>query len=126
MPATRARQANQKMVDRLIAEGTLWSPSLIQAFRHTPRHLFLERCSARLSWKWQETLVRDLWTGGIATHLQRPAIIARQRRRRGHQFVESTVLDGANVGGFAVGAGSAQCWRSGPAPATTRRCWPTW
>src|SRR6266545_6744253 len=38
-----AEQANQRMVDRLIAEGALWSPGLMDAFRHTPRHLFLDR-----------------------------------------------------------------------------------
>lgn len=60
MPATRARQANQKMVDRLIAEGTLWSPPLISAFRHTPRHLFLDRVFQREGpARWRETLVRD-------------------------------------------------------------------
>jgi protein-L-isoaspartate(D-aspartate) O-methyltransferase len=35
--------ANQRMVDRLIAEGALWSPPLITAFRQTPRHRFLQR-----------------------------------------------------------------------------------
>ncbi len=38
-------QANQSMVDRLIAEGALWSPDLIAAFRATPRHHFLDRVS---------------------------------------------------------------------------------
>jgi protein-L-isoaspartate(D-aspartate) O-methyltransferase len=36
-------QANQQMVDRLIAEGALWSRALIDAFRATPRHRFLDR-----------------------------------------------------------------------------------
>jgi protein-L-isoaspartate(D-aspartate) O-methyltransferase len=36
-----ADQANQRMVDRLITEGALWSPALIDAFRQTPRHRFL-------------------------------------------------------------------------------------
>jgi protein-L-isoaspartate(D-aspartate) O-methyltransferase len=35
--------ANQRMVDRLITEGALWSPGVIAAFRHTPRHHFLDR-----------------------------------------------------------------------------------
>src|SRR5208282_1519845 len=35
--------ANQRMVDRLIAEGALWSPPLIAAYRQTPRHRFLQR-----------------------------------------------------------------------------------
>jgi protein-L-isoaspartate(D-aspartate) O-methyltransferase len=48
-------QANQDMVDRLIAQGALWSPALIAAFRATPRHLFLDRVyqynRKRSAWK---------------------------------------------------------------------------
>jgi len=40
---TTADEANQQMVDRLIAEGDLWSRPLIAAFRATPRHRFLDR-----------------------------------------------------------------------------------
>jgi protein-L-isoaspartate(D-aspartate) O-methyltransferase len=36
-------EANQHLVDQLIARGALWSPSLIEAFRSTPRHRFLQR-----------------------------------------------------------------------------------
>src|SRR5262245_2312427 len=39
---TAAELANQRMVDRLIVDGALWSPPVIQAFRQTPRHRFLE------------------------------------------------------------------------------------
>jgi protein-L-isoaspartate(D-aspartate) O-methyltransferase len=39
---TQADQANERMVDRLIAQGALWTPRLIAAFRATPRHHFLE------------------------------------------------------------------------------------
>ncbi|MCS6850061.1 MAG: methyltransferase domain-containing protein [Gemmataceae bacterium] len=42
MVADAADQANQEMVDRLIAEGALWSPRLMAAFRATPRHRFLD------------------------------------------------------------------------------------
>jgi protein-L-isoaspartate(D-aspartate) O-methyltransferase len=41
--STAAEAANQRLVDQLIARGTLWSPSLIEAFRATPRHCFLDR-----------------------------------------------------------------------------------
>jgi protein-L-isoaspartate(D-aspartate) O-methyltransferase len=41
MSLAAANQANQQMVERLIAEGALWSPNLIAAFRATPRHHFL-------------------------------------------------------------------------------------
>jgi protein-L-isoaspartate(D-aspartate) O-methyltransferase len=43
MPPSPADQANQELVDRLIAQGALWSPRLIAAFRATPRHRFLDR-----------------------------------------------------------------------------------
>jgi protein-L-isoaspartate(D-aspartate) O-methyltransferase len=38
-----AAQANQALVDQMIAQGALWSRPLIAAFRATPRHLFLNR-----------------------------------------------------------------------------------
>jgi protein-L-isoaspartate O-methyltransferase len=36
-------QAHQRLIDQLIARGALWSGQLIDAFRSTPRHLFLDR-----------------------------------------------------------------------------------
>ncbi len=39
---TAAELANHRMVDRLIVDGALWSPDVIDAFRRTPRHRFLE------------------------------------------------------------------------------------
>jgi protein-L-isoaspartate(D-aspartate) O-methyltransferase len=36
-------RANNHLVDRLIAQGALWSGPLIDAFRATPRHYFLKR-----------------------------------------------------------------------------------
>jgi protein-L-isoaspartate(D-aspartate) O-methyltransferase len=41
--SSAADRANQDLVDRLVAQGALWSPSLIAAFRATPRHRFLDR-----------------------------------------------------------------------------------
>ncbi len=40
---TAGDQANQRLVDQLIARGALWSRPLIAAFRATPRHRFLHR-----------------------------------------------------------------------------------
>ncbi len=40
---TAGDQANQRLVDQLIARGALWSRPLIAAFRDTPRHRFLRR-----------------------------------------------------------------------------------
>jgi protein-L-isoaspartate(D-aspartate) O-methyltransferase len=56
-----AEQANQEMVDRLIAEGALWSRSLIAAFRTTPRHHFLDRVFQyhRKRSRWRELVTRD-------------------------------------------------------------------
>jgi protein-L-isoaspartate(D-aspartate) O-methyltransferase len=36
-------EANQHLVDQLIARGALWSRPLMEAFRATPRHRFLDR-----------------------------------------------------------------------------------
>jgi protein-L-isoaspartate(D-aspartate) O-methyltransferase len=38
-----AEEAHHRFVDYLIARGSLWSRPLIDAFRATPRHLFLDR-----------------------------------------------------------------------------------
>ena len=56
-----AEQANQQMVDRMIAEGALWSPRIIEAFRHTPRHLFVDRVFQfqRKHNRWREKITRD-------------------------------------------------------------------
>jgi protein-L-isoaspartate(D-aspartate) O-methyltransferase len=53
--------ANEQMVDRLIAEGTLWSAPLIAAFRATPRECFLDRIFQyhRKSGRWREIITRD-------------------------------------------------------------------
>jgi protein-L-isoaspartate(D-aspartate) O-methyltransferase len=40
---TPAEEANRQLIDQLIARGALWSRPLIEAFRQTPRHLFLDR-----------------------------------------------------------------------------------
>src|SRR5258708_40049346 len=78
MPATRARQANQKMVDRLIAEGTLWSPALIRAFRHAPRHLFLDRVLQReRASEWREISVSNLSPEAVQLVYSDRALITR-------------------------------------------------
>src|SRR5262244_3540141 len=54
-------EANQWMVDRLIAEGALWSAQLIAAFRATPRHAFLDRAFVyqRRTRSWREMILRE-------------------------------------------------------------------
>jgi protein-L-isoaspartate(D-aspartate) O-methyltransferase len=54
-------EANEQMVDRLIAMGALWSGRLIAAFRLTPRHRFLDRVFqvSRKSNRWREIITRD-------------------------------------------------------------------
>lgn len=58
---TAADLANQRMVDRLIAEGSLWSVPVIQAFRQTPRHRFLDRVFLyqRKRSQWRELRTTD-------------------------------------------------------------------
>jgi protein-L-isoaspartate(D-aspartate) O-methyltransferase len=61
MPPSAADRANQDLVDRLIAQGALWSPPLIAAFRATPRHPFLGRVYQyqRKQDQWREVDTRD-------------------------------------------------------------------
>ncbi len=56
-----AEQANQRLVDCLVADGSLWSPALIAAFRATPRHRFLDRVFQyqTRTGRWREVLTRD-------------------------------------------------------------------
>jgi protein-L-isoaspartate(D-aspartate) O-methyltransferase len=56
-----ADQANQRLVDALIAEGALWTPALIAAFRATPRHRFLDRVFVyqERRRRWREVLTRE-------------------------------------------------------------------
>ncbi|OAI51374.1 hypothetical protein AYO44_00770 [Planctomycetaceae bacterium SCGC AG-212-F19] len=53
--------ANQRMVDSMIADGALWSPPLIAAFRATPRHRFLDRLFVfqQKQNRWREILTRE-------------------------------------------------------------------
>jgi protein-L-isoaspartate(D-aspartate) O-methyltransferase len=53
--------ANDQMVDRLIAEGGLWSAALIRAFRATPRHSFVDRVFVfhRKNNRWREIITRN-------------------------------------------------------------------
>jgi protein-L-isoaspartate O-methyltransferase len=58
---TAAELANERLVDCLIADGALWTPALIAAFRATPRHPFLDRVfqfSTRSN-RWREFITRD-------------------------------------------------------------------
>jgi protein-L-isoaspartate(D-aspartate) O-methyltransferase len=47
--STAGDEANQRLVNQLIARGALWSRPLIESFRATPRHRFLQRV-----WHYQE------------------------------------------------------------------------
>jgi protein-L-isoaspartate(D-aspartate) O-methyltransferase len=59
-PMTPAEHANLEMVDRLIAGEALWSRPLIEAFRQTPRHRFLDRVyQPGRDGTWRETDVRE-------------------------------------------------------------------
>jgi protein-L-isoaspartate(D-aspartate) O-methyltransferase len=62
-----AEQANQRMVDRLIAAGSVWSRPLIDAFRATPRHRFLDRVYhfSRSRGRWIEINLRRPGPAGL-------------------------------------------------------------
>src|SRR5947208_8663809 len=49
-----AEAANQDMVDQLIARAALRSAALVEAFRATPRHLFLDRIWQHRDGQWRE------------------------------------------------------------------------
>ena len=74
-----ADQANQLMVDRMIAEGALWSPRVIEAFRRTPRHLFVDRVFQfqRKHNRWRELITRDPGPEEIALVYSDRALITR-------------------------------------------------
>jgi protein-L-isoaspartate(D-aspartate) O-methyltransferase len=61
MQPSAADRTNQQMVDRLIAEGVLWSRPVIAAFRATPRHRFLDRVFkfVHKDGRWHEILLRE-------------------------------------------------------------------
>lgn len=56
-----ADQHNQRMVDRMIADGSLWSAAVTAALRATPRHRFLERVFIYQPKRecWRELITRD-------------------------------------------------------------------
>src|SRR5262245_16504533 len=79
MSVTAAEQANQQMVDRLIAEGALWSLPVIEAFRETPRHLFLDRVFQyhRKQGRWRELPTREPSPEALAIVYSDRALITR-------------------------------------------------
>lgn len=86
MAEAAADRANQRMVDRLIADGALWSRPLIAAFRQTPRHRFLERVFQyqRKSDTWREILTSDLSDDDIRVIYSDRALITRVSRAAGN------------------------------------------
>jgi protein-L-isoaspartate(D-aspartate) O-methyltransferase len=60
-----ADNANQRMVDRLIVRGALWSRALIEAFRTTPRHRFLDRIYQLQEGTWHEIVPSKLGRQGL-------------------------------------------------------------
>ncbi|HYT90526.1 MAG TPA: protein-L-isoaspartate O-methyltransferase, partial [Gemmataceae bacterium] len=87
MSMNAAEQANQQMVDRLITEGTLWSPRVIEAFRRTPRHLFLERVYQfhRKQERWREVPTNTLGPEELEIVYSDRALITRLSPPRGGQ-----------------------------------------
>jgi protein-L-isoaspartate(D-aspartate) O-methyltransferase len=77
------------MVDRMIAEGALWSPALVEAFRATPRHHFLDRVFVflRKHNRWRETLTRDPEPDQLGLLYSDRALITSLSPRRGPEPV---------------------------------------
>src|SRR5262245_34171031 len=75
--------ANDQMIDHLIAEGALWSPAVIAAFRATPRHHFLDRVFhyQRKSDRWREVITRDPGPEELRLVYSDRALITRLSRR---------------------------------------------
>ncbi len=88
----QALDYNQQMVDRLIAEGSLWSPALIAAFRDTPRHRFLDRVFQyqRKHDRWRELLTREPGTEELRLLYSDRALITRLSPR-GRGLVETPI-----------------------------------
>jgi protein-L-isoaspartate(D-aspartate) O-methyltransferase len=87
MDLSAADQANQEMVDRLIAQGALWSPALIAAFRATPRHRFIDRVFQyqRKQNRWQEIITRDPGPDELRLIYADRALITRLSPARRHE-----------------------------------------
>jgi protein-L-isoaspartate(D-aspartate) O-methyltransferase len=86
MPDAVADQMNQQMVDRLIAEGSLWSRALIAAFRATPRHRFLDRVFQfhRKRNRWREMQTRNQSSDLLCLMYSDRALITRLSSVSGH------------------------------------------
>jgi protein-L-isoaspartate(D-aspartate) O-methyltransferase len=84
MAPSAADRANQDLVDRLIAQGALWSPPLIAAFRATPRHRFLDRVFQyqRKQDRWREVATRDPGAEELRLLYSDRALITRLGRAR--------------------------------------------
>jgi protein-L-isoaspartate(D-aspartate) O-methyltransferase len=79
MSSITAAQANHLMIDRLIADGALWSRPLIAAFRATPRHVFLDRVFQLQpkEQRWHEIITRHPGRREIAIVYSDRALITR-------------------------------------------------
>lgn len=79
MAQSAADLANQQLVDRLIALGALWSRPLIDGFRRTPRHRFLDRVYQfhRKSERWGKVSMRQPGPGHLRLIYSDRALITR-------------------------------------------------
>jgi protein-L-isoaspartate(D-aspartate) O-methyltransferase len=84
VPTAEALRANDRLVERLIAEGCLWSRPLIDAFRATPRHRFLDRVFhfQRRSGRWIEIDLRAPGRAGLRLLYSDRALITRLSEAR--------------------------------------------
>ena len=94
--------ARNEMVDEEIVAGGVKNKRVIEAMRDTPRHEFVppERAQERLltTWRCRSAKARPSRRRSIVAYMTEPSIRSRPTR----------------------------CWRSAPAAATRRPCWPSW
>ncbi len=130
MRPSSAEQANQQMVDRLIAEGALWSAPLIAAFRATPRHCFLDRVFQYQSKSdlWREIITREPDARDLRVLYSDRALITRLGSP-GHGRAQVPVSSSTQPSLMAqmledikLQTGTLRSWRSAQERATTRHC----
>jgi protein-L-isoaspartate O-methyltransferase len=78
-------EAHQQLVDRLIAQEALWSAPLIEAFRATPRHRFLDRIFQSSSGgQWHEVSLKNMGPAELRLAYSDRALTTRLSRDGAH------------------------------------------
>jgi len=84
-------EAHQQLIDRLIAQESLWSAPLIEAFRATPRHRFLDRVfQSGPGGQWQEVSLERLGPSELRLVYSDRALTTRLSRDTPHAVAISS------------------------------------